>query len=196
MYYIHFKHVDIHIYTYIYIQIYIYIHFHKYLSFQLNRAKKSEDYSGIQFCSVRTIFSAKIHKIKTKAVFIPIYTIPDIGVSTDTGVIMDTDVNTNVSGSMDTGVSMDTDLNTDFNLDLNSDTGDGYYRVDIVLDGALYKMIRNIIGGCLEVGYGTMSLDELKNILDEVPSRALNRIVTAPACGLYLEHVNYREKLE
>jgi tRNA U38,U39,U40 pseudouridine synthase TruA len=105
-------------------------------------------------------------------------------------------LNPNTGGRMGTGVRTDTDLNTDFNLDLNSDKGDVYYCVDIVLDGALYKMIRNIIGGCLEVGYGTMSLDELKNILDEVPSRALNRIVTAPACGLYLEHVDYHEKLE
>jgi hypothetical protein len=68
-------------------------------------------------------------------------------------------------------------MSPDIDTNLDTDMGDGYYRVDIVLDGALYKMIRNIIGGCVEVGYGTMTLETLKHLLDEVPFRALNPIV-------------------
>jgi tRNA pseudouridine38-40 synthase len=69
------------------------------------------------------------------------------------------------------------------------------FRVDIVLDGALYKMIRNIIGGCTAVAYGIMQHDELRSLLETPSSRAASGFVTAPANGLCLEEVFYDEEL-
>lgn len=81
-----------------------------------------------------------------------------------------------------------------------------FYRIDVVVDGALYKMLRNIIAGCIEVSYDTMKIDELQSLLGNVPdpsknipafqpSRTENRLVTAPACGLCLEEIFYNEKV-
>jgi tRNA pseudouridine38-40 synthase len=134
------------------------------------RAKKSEEHSGEVFSSVRTIFSADVVEVR-----IPIENFPVSSLSLLPG----------------------------------REEENTYYRVDIVLDGALYKMIRNIIAGCVQVGYGTMCLDELRlllgntpsfvgnttSLVQKTPSRSENRLVTAPACGLYLEEVFYREKL-
>jgi tRNA pseudouridine38-40 synthase len=69
------------------------------------------------------------------------------------------------------------------------------FRVDIVLSGALYKMIRNIIGGCTAVAYGSLQQDELLSLLEKPSSRTTSGYVTAPAHGLCLEKVFYREKL-
>jgi tRNA pseudouridine38-40 synthase len=140
------------------------------------RAKKSEEHSGEAFSSVRTIFSADVVEVNIPTESLPV---------------------------------------SSFSL-LSGREEHSFYRVDIVLDGALYKMIRNIIAGCVQVGYGTMDLDELSlllgnapsllgstpsllgntpSLVQNTPSRAENRLVTAPACGLYLEEVFYREKL-
>jgi tRNA pseudouridine(38-40) synthase len=141
------------------------------------RAKKSEEHSGEVFSSVRTIFSADVVE---KIILVE---------------------NSPISS---------------LSLLPGREEENAYFRVDIVLDGALYKMIRNIIAGCVQVGYGTMCLEELRLLLgntpsllgntpsllgntttlsQNTPSRAENRLVTAPACGLYLEEVFYREKL-
>lgn len=135
------------------------------------RAKKSEEHSGEAFSSVRTIFSADIAQVR-----IPIESSPISSLSLLPG---------------------------------REEEEHSFFRVDIVLDGALYKMIRNIIAGCVQVGYGTMSIEELRLLLgntpsslgnttslkQNTPSRAENRLVTAPACGLYLEEVFYKEKV-
>lgn len=186
------------------------------------RAKKSEVYSGKSFSSFRTIYSATVEKICNPSQY------PQFSSLSSSGHFEDV-----------------------------------HYKVDIVLDGALYKMLRNVIAGCVEVGYGAMGLDELGCLLgkdsmavggegagvtksnvgvekDEaeeedihhtaslpstqtelstfklpsafetsriasspsvpvysgyIPSRAENRLVTAPACGLFLEKVFYGEKI-
>jgi tRNA pseudouridine38-40 synthase len=121
------------------------------------RAKRSEEFSGKIFSSMRTIYNATIIEMP----------------------------------------KLDSDRIFPSKLSLSEDMQDEtYYRVDIVLNGALYKMLRNVIAGCAEVAYGTMSLLELELLLIDAPHRADNRLVTAPACGLYLEKVNYREKLD
>ena len=179
------------------------------------RAKRSEVYSGESFSSVRTIYSAAVKEIHNPSQYAQFSTLSSRGQLEET-----------------------------------------YYEVDIILDGALYKMLRNVIAGCVEVGYGTMGLDELGCLLGKdfvaigkngeeaventnnmgveqeqgdvhhtacqtsmrtdpttfkssdvtsspsvpvysgyIPSRAENRLVTAPACGLYLEEVFYKEKI-
>ena len=56
-------------------------------------------------------------------------------------------------------------------------------------NGFLHHMVRNLVGTFLLVGKGTVSLEDLRRILD-----ARERTVagaTAPACGLYLVGVEY-----
>ena len=48
------------------------------------------------------------------------------------------------------------------------DEGDNYYRVDVNLESALYRMVRNIIGSSLHVATGQMSFEKLLYLLKEV----------------------------
>lgn len=69
------------------------------------------------------------------------------------------------------------------------DEGAGRFRIDVVLEGALYRMVRNFVGAMLEVGAGTFALDDLPRILE---SRCRNLAPRgAPAHGLCLEEVYY-----
>ena len=129
------------------------------------RAKKSEEHSQRAFSAVRTIHSASITEYRTPHLLRRYC--PDAFFSPN-----QTSTRTSTAYSDDV-----------------------FYRVDIVLDGALYKMLRNIIAGCVEVGYGTMSLQELRTLLYGGSDRAGNRLVTAPACGLYLQSVRYNENV-
>ncbi len=63
------------------------------------------------------------------------------------------------------------------------------YRVDIVGDGFLYKMIRIIIGTMIECGLGKMELQELPRILASKERKQAG--YTAPAKGLTLLEVYY-----
>lgn len=69
--------------------------------------------------------------------------------------------------------------------------GWGKYRVDILLDGALYRMVRNIVGTALLVGRGALDLDEAKRALEAPCDVGKRPIRSAPARGLTLEHVYY-----
>ena len=135
------------------------------------RAKRSEEYSGHLFSSVRTIESATISEIQLPQY--PQYELNNF--PSDSNL---TETQSSISSSV-----------------FAKSSDNFFYRVDIVLDGALYKMLRNIIAGCVEVAYGTMSLQELRMLLDDAVSRTDNRLVTAPACGLCLQRVNYIEKM-
>lgn len=67
------------------------------------------------------------------------------------------------------------------------------YRIDLYLDGALYKMVRNIVGTSLDVCRGKLSeqdFEELLNPSDDF-SRRDNPCKPAPPQGLCLEHVFY-----
>ena len=124
------------------------------------RAKLSEEYSGVRFSSIRTINRAKLSLEENSYLPLRHYR------------------------SHQSAAAMCTT-----SLDLLT------YRVDIELDGALYKMIRNIIAACLAVSRGTLSLETLRYLLQEAPSRESTGLVTAPACGLCLESVEYQEML-
>lgn len=146
------------------------------------RAKKSEEYSNMIFSSVRTIESASIKEIRIPRILQFEYE-PHIG-----------DDLKSLSDIIPNQILIPPKRTISNNYG-DKYSGDVFYRVNIVLDGALYKMLRNIIAGCAEVAYGTMSLLELRALLDGAVSRAENRLVTAPACGLYLQKVNYIEKM-
>lgn len=69
------------------------------------------------------------------------------------------------------------------------DEKDGRYRLDFVIDGALYRMIRNITGFVLLIGCGKLGLEDI-----EATIQCRNRgkaPKSAPAHGLCLEKVFY-----
>ena len=72
---------------------------------------------------------------------------------------------------------------------------DTIYSVDFFLNGAMYKMIRNIMQAAIEVAYGETSLEYVSHLLTNCTSRDDSSILTAPACGLYLVNVYYDEVL-
>ncbi|MBL0319445.1 MAG: tRNA pseudouridine(38-40) synthase TruA [Alphaproteobacteria bacterium] len=53
----------------------------------------------------------------------------------------------------------------------------------------LHNQVRITVGTLAEVGMGNRLPDEIKTILDAKDRRAAGQ--TAPACGLYLEHIGY-----
>lgn len=67
----------------------------------------------------------------------------------------------------------------------------GYYKISFRLPSALNRMLRNVVGSCLQVAQGTMSLQELRSLLVEAPGRLSNSARPAPPEGLVLEHVYY-----
>jgi tRNA pseudouridine38-40 synthase len=72
---------------------------------------------------------------------------------------------------------------------------DYHYRVDIYLDGALYKMVRNLIGTALDVCRGKLSEETFLDLLHRPGelnySRKNNPCKPAPPAGLTLERVFY-----
>mmetsp|Transcript_14287 Transcript_14287/g.28512 ORF Transcript_14287/g.28512 Transcript_14287/m.28512 type:complete len:203 (+) Transcript_14287:542-1150(+) len=85
---------------------------------------------------------------------------------------------------------------TVFRVDLlEEDAGRGDYRIDFYLKGALYRMVRNMVGTALAVATGDMSEDELLRLLrrgeDGALTRADNLAKPAPPEGLTMEWVYY-----
>jgi tRNA pseudouridine38-40 synthase len=72
-----------------------------------------------------------------------------------------------------------------------SETEPGYHRVDLHLESALYRMVRNIVGTSLLVAEGKMSYAALQDLLVRHPSRAENKAMSAPPEGLCLEKVYF-----
>jgi tRNA pseudouridine38-40 synthase len=70
-----------------------------------------------------------------------------------------------------------------------------YYRIDFLLDGALYKMVRNMVGTAMECWYGRLSVDRLVAMLqidnNVNNDRKDNPCKPAPPEGLTLECVYY-----
>ncbi len=74
------------------------------------------------------------------------------------------------------------------NAGLTNDS-DGNIVFEIEADGFLRYMVRNIVGTLVEVGFGKISPDDVKHILN---SRDRTRApATAPAHGLFLKTVKY-----
>lgn len=67
--------------------------------------------------------------------------------------------------------------------------GEGSYRIDFVIDGALYKMIRNVMGTILDVSCGKMEISRIQELFDSRDRRLTPK--SAPAHGLCLEEVFY-----
>ena len=62
-------------------------------------------------------------------------------------------------------------------------------RIHVVGDGFLYHMVRNIVGGLVDLGLHRFSVEDFKRILDSKDRKQLG--ATAPAQGLCLEEVFY-----
>jgi tRNA pseudouridine38-40 synthase len=72
-----------------------------------------------------------------------------------------------------------------------SETEPGYHRVDLHLESALYRMVRNVVGTSLLVAEGKMPFTTLQDLLIRHPSRAENKAKSAPPEGLCLERVYF-----
>ena len=74
--------------------------------------------------------------------------------------------------------------------------GDDNYRIEIQLDGALYKMIRNVVGTAIDVCRGRVSLEYLDLLLnpDGQRNRHDNPCKPAPPQGLTLERAYYKNE--
>ncbi|CAM9154607.1 unnamed protein product [Choristocarpus tenellus] len=72
------------------------------------------------------------------------------------------------------------------------DEGGGNLRLEFHIDGALYRMVRNIVGTMLAVGAGRVDLDVIEEIFSS-GVRPTNKIYSAPPEGLTLETVLYDE---
>ena len=57
--------------------------------------------------------------------------------------------------------------------------------------GFLYKMVRSMVGGLLEVGRGRIGVQEIQDILQSCQRTEV--VVSAPAKGIWLEKVYYTE---
>ncbi len=66
---------------------------------------------------------------------------------------------------------------------------DDLYCFEVTGDGFLYNMVRIMAGTLANVGEGKIDPSEIKNIIDSKDRKKAG--VTAPACGLYLYHVDY-----
>ncbi|CAE8623706.1 unnamed protein product [Polarella glacialis] len=76
--------------------------------------------------------------------------------------------------------------------------GPGNLRIEVSLDGALYRMVRNIVGCMLAVASGRMALDSIDELLDNPPKLDEDHAWQPPfACmppeGLCLENVYYHD---
>lgn len=74
------------------------------------------------------------------------------------------------------------------------DEGNGYYKINVLLKGALYRMVRNIVGSALAASLHEKKLltyEKIKDLLIDAPSRNENKALSAPPEGLCLEYVYY-----
>ncbi|KAL7456487.1 hypothetical protein ACHAWC_007983 [Mediolabrus comicus] len=76
---------------------------------------------------------------------------------------------------------------------------EGNYRIDFLIEGALYKMVRNMVGTAIQVWLGNMQQTQLVELLqtddsgDVEKSRKDNPCKPAPPEGLTLECVYYND---
>lgn len=70
------------------------------------------------------------------------------------------------------------------------DEGAGNFRLDFHLDGALYRMVRNIVGTMLAISAGRVGPEVVEEIF-RTGAKDSNLISSAPAHGLTLETVYY-----
>lgn len=98
-------------------------------------------------------------------------------------------------------------VRTVYSVDLIDEGESGHYRIEILLKGALYKMVRNMVGTALDVCKGRLSEEAMLQMLhhccdddsEEVNgkkqfSRVDNKCKPAPPEGLTLEKVYYDDE--
>jgi tRNA pseudouridine38-40 synthase len=72
---------------------------------------------------------------------------------------------------------------------LDQDQKTGQFKLVLRGDGFLRKMVRNIAGTLFEVGQGRMTADQFQQALAAKDRHLAGQ--TAPACGLFLSHIEY-----
>lgn len=99
--------------------------------------------------------------------------------------------------------SYDTNTNTMFNISNSNvveDNSGCYYRIDFYLTGALYRMVRNLVGTALDTCRGWIEEENFLDMLNR-PSelkytRKNNPSKPAPSAGLTLERVFYPDDID
>lgn len=66
-----------------------------------------------------------------------------------------------------------------------------FVSIEVEADGFLYNMVRAIAGSLLRVGLGQWEPDQMKSVIEGMDRSQAGH--TAPACGLYLVSVDYRD---
>lgn len=89
------------------------------------------------------------------------------------------------------GCTAQTTVREIFRAGIGEEAVPGLYSIGIAGDGFLRHMVRNIVGTILDVGRGRTSPDRVPGILERRDRRQAG--VTAPAHGLFLWEVSYRE---
>lgn len=69
------------------------------------------------------------------------------------------------------------------------DEGNGMFKINFSIDGAMYRMIRNIVGTILNVAVGKLDISEIDLLFESRDRRLVPK--SAPALGLCLEEVYY-----
>lgn len=101
------------------------------------------------------------------------------------------------------GIEHKDTVRTVYSINLVNEGG-GKYRIDIMLKGALYKMVRNIVGTSIEVAMGRMEEAQLLRLLhhnfegdgertDKKYTRKDNKCKPAAAEGLTMEMVYFED---
>jgi tRNA pseudouridine38-40 synthase len=62
-------------------------------------------------------------------------------------------------------------------------------KISIQANAFLRHMVRNIVGSLVEIGRGNFPPEKMKGILEAKNRRIAG--ITAPACGLFLEKIEY-----
>ena len=77
------------------------------------------------------------------------------------------------------------------------DEGEGNYRIEIYLKGALYKMVRNMVGTAIDVAKGKFDEEKMLVMLHQKKEEQLvrkdNKCKPAPGEGLTLEKVYFED---
>lgn len=69
---------------------------------------------------------------------------------------------------------------------------DDFVCLEVEADGFLYNMVRTIAGSLLRVGLGQWEPDRMRQVIEGMDRSQAGH--TAPAHGLYLVHVDYRDQ--
>jgi tRNA U38,U39,U40 pseudouridine synthase TruA len=82
----------------------------------------------------------------------------------------------------------------------SSTNKDTYIDLDFHLDGALYKMVRNVVGAMLAVSCGTLAVRDIEGVFADGlwagGEKHKTAAMPAPAHGLTLERVFYGDETE